>query len=194
MLASASTSRAALLRAAGLRFEALPAAIDEAPLKIALRAAGGSAEDAALALADQKAAAVAALRPDALVIGADQILVAGRHWFDKPDTLAAAAGHLRTLSGSTHRLATAVVLRQGDAVLWHHVVSPRLTMRPLSETFLAAYLAAEGEAVCASVGAYRLEGIGAHLFVAIAGEHAAILGLPLLALLAELRRRRLVLT
>jgi septum formation protein len=61
-------------------------------------------------------------------------------------------------------------------------------MRGFSEAFLDDYLAAEGEALTTTVGAYRLEGLGVHLFDAIEGEHAAILGLPLLPLLGFLRQ------
>jgi septum formation protein len=60
-------------------------------------------------------------------------------------------------------------------------------MRSFSDAFLDAYLAAEGEALCASVGGYRLEAMGVHLFSRVEGEHSAILGLPLLPLLGFLR-------
>ena len=60
-------------------------------------------------------------------------------------------------------------------------------MRAFGDEFLEAYLAAEGEAVLSSVGAYRLEGPGVQLFARVEGEHSAILGLPLLPLLDFLR-------
>ena len=72
--------------------------------------------------------------------------------------------------------------------LWHHLAEPRLTMRSFSDGFLAAYLAVEGESVTTTVGAYRLEGRGVHLFDRVDGDHAAILGLPLLPLLGFLRQ------
>lgn len=187
VLASQSTARAGLLQAAGLSFLVCPADLDEAPIKAAARAAGRDAGDAALALAEAKACAVSRDRPGALTIGADQILVCDGRWFDKPADRAEAASHLRALRGRTHTLATAVVLARDGAVIWRHRAEPRLTMRAFSDAFLADYLAAEGDAVRASVGAYRLEGLGAHLFTDVQGEHASILGLPLLALLAALR-------
>jgi septum formation protein len=61
-------------------------------------------------------------------------------------------------------------------------------MRRFSDAFLAAYLAAEGDAVTTTVGAYRLEGRGVHLFERVEGDHAAILGLPLVPLLGFLRQ------
>jgi septum formation protein len=188
ILASASVSRQTLLRAAGLIFAIQPADVEEAEVKRAARADGASADVAALKLAELKARRVARRDPDALVIGADQILTCGGEWFDKPADVPAAAVQLRTLRGRTHALATAVVcLRDGQHV-WHHVVQPRLTMRQFSDSFLDAYLAVEGSEVITTVGAYRLEGRGIHLFEQIEGEHAAILGLPLLELLGFLRR------
>jgi septum formation protein len=147
------------------------------------------AETAALRLADSKARAVALDEPDALVIGADQILVCNGVWFDKPADLAAAREQLRTLRGLAHVLVTAIVCHQGEQRVWQHVAMPRLVMRDFSDAFLDEYLALEGDAVTSTGGSYRLEGLGAHLFASIEGEHAAILGLPLLALLAFLRQQ-----
>ena len=188
VLASASASRRAVLTAAGLRFDVRPADVDEAALKHAARSEKADAATAALRLADAKAAWVAAAMPDALVVGADQILVCNGAWFDKPADLAAARTQLQMLRGRTHILATAVVCRRGGRSLWQYVAEPRLVMRRFSDGFLDAYLAMEGGHVLGSVGAYRLEGPGAHLFSDVNGEHTAILGLPLLPLLEFLRR------
>lgn len=188
VLASASTSRRALLAGAGLVFEARAAAVDEAEIKLAAQAEGLPAGEAALLLAAAKAERVARRDPEALVIGCDQLLVCGDRWFDKPADLAGAAEHLRALSGRPHVLETATVAWRGGRQVWQHLERPCLTMRPLSEAFIAAYLALEGEAVLTSVGAYRLEGPGVHLFSQVAGEHSAILGLPLLPLLGFLRQ------
>jgi len=188
VLASASTSRRAVLTAAGLRFDIRPADVDETALKHAAWSEKADAANAAVRLADAKAAWVAAAEPDALVIGADQILVCSGAWFDKPADLAAARMHLQTLRGRAHILATAVVCRRGRRRLWQHVEGPRLVMRRFSDAFLDAYLAMDGSHVLGSVGAYRLEGPGAHLFSRVDGEHTAILGLPLLPLLEFLRQ------
>jgi septum formation protein len=72
------------------------------------------------------------------------------------------------------------------------MAEPRLLMRDFSDAFLDAYLAAEGDAVTSTVGAYRLEGRGVHLFERVDGDHAAILGLPLLPLLGFLRQHGLL--
>ena len=188
ILASASVSRRALLRAAGLNFEVKPAQVDEAVVKHAARSDGQSAEQAALCLAELKARHVARQEPGALVIGADQILVCDDIWFDKPVSIAAAREQLLALRGRSHILATAVLCARGDEGLWHHIDQPRLTMRQFSDAFLDAYLAAEGASVTSTVGAYQLEGRGIHLFDRVEGDHSAILGLPLLPLLAFLRQ------
>jgi septum formation protein len=192
ILASASTARAAMLRAAGVEFTAIPASIDEGAIKRRFRDGGETAASCAMALAQAKARAVAAKHADSIVIGADQILVAGDEWFDKPADLAGAAVQLRRLSGRSHILATAACAVQGDSCLWTAMAAPELTMRHIGESFLALYIEAEGEAVLGSVGAYRIEGRGAQLFSRIEGDHFSILGLPLLELLAFLRGRGLL--
>lgn len=186
VLASQSAARAALLEAAGLRFEARPARVDEAAVKQACRAEGADAAETALTLAGLKARRIR--DPQALVIGADQLLVCGDAWFDKPEDRGGARGQLRTLRGQTHRLVTAVTCLRGGQEVWRHVAQPRLRMRAFSDAFLEDYLAAEGDAILSCVGAYRLEGLGVHLFDEVEGEHAAILGLPLLPLLGFLRQ------
>ncbi len=152
-------------------------------IKREARAEGVDAEVAALRLADAKAAAVARDEPDALVIGADQILVYDGVWFDKPVDVASARVQLRALRGHVHALVTAVVCHQGAGRVWQGIASPRLTMSEFSDDFLDCYLATEGDAVIGTVGVYRLEGRGIQLFDAVEGEYWAVLGLPMLELL-----------
>ena len=185
ILASASRTRQTLLSAAGLQFTSVPTAVDEAGVKQAARADGADADATALYLAELKARRVAQRTPDALVIGADQILVCGESWFDKPVDLDAAQAQLAALRGKTHTLNTAVLCMRGSQRLWHHVSRPRLTMRAFSDQFLDDYLAVEADRALTSVGAYRLEGPGVHLFDRVEGDHATILGLPLLPLLGS---------
>lgn len=188
ILASASATRRGLLERAGLRFEARAAAVDEAAIKEGAQAEGIPPADAATMLAEAKAMRIATREPEALVIGCDQLLVCEGRWFDKPQDLAAARAQLLALRGKRHELVTATVAWRRGERIWQDVTTPRLTMRDFSEEFLDAYLAAEGEAICASVGAYRLEGLGVHLMARIEGEHSAILGLPLPPLLRFLRQ------
>jgi septum formation protein len=194
ILASASPARAALLRAAAVDFTVEPAAIDEARVKHGSRQAGDSAIVCASALAAAKACSVSRLHPEAFVIGADQILAAGMEWFDKPDNLAEACAQLLVLRGRTHTLATAVCVARAGSALWHATSAPELTMRRFSDVFLEAYIAAEGDALLGSVGAYRLEGRGVQLFSRIIGDHFAVLGLPLVELLGFLRERGVIAT
>jgi septum formation protein len=189
VLASASPTRAHLLRAAGVPFEQRPAAVDEASLKEALRAEGVSAGDAAVALAELKAQRVASQMPDAIVLGADQILTCEERWFDKPQDRAEAQAQLGALAGRWHELATAVVAFRGGARVWHHLAVPRLWLRDPSPEFLQDYLDALGETALTSVGAYQIEGVGAQLLARIQGDHFAVLGLPLLTLLEFLREQ-----
>ncbi len=193
ILATASAARRAVLAAAGLRFTAEAAAVDEAAIKEAARAVGIPPGVAAMLLAEAKAQRIARRHPEALVIGADQLLVCEGRWFDKPPDMAAARAQLLALRGRPHELMTAMVCWRGGQRVWQHLARPRLTMRGFSDAFLDAYLALEGEAVLGSVGAYRLEGPGVQLFDAVEGEHSAILGLPLLPLLGFLRQHGVLL-
>jgi septum formation protein len=191
ILASASSARRAVLAAAGLQFEAVAASVDEAMIRESAHSEGLTAKETALLLADAKAARIASRRPEALILGADQILTCQmdgvERWFEKPVDPRAARAQLRLLRGRVHSLVTALVCWRDGSRVWQHVAVPCLEMRDVSDAFIDAYLAHEGDAVLASVGAYRLEGLGVQLFRSVEGEQAAILGLPLLPLLGFLR-------
>ncbi|WP_329603552.1 Maf family protein [Acidiphilium iwatense] len=188
VLASASATRRDMLLRAGVPIETAPAMIDEAGMKESAKADRLKAGELALMLAETKASRMSARRPEALVIGADQVLDCEGEWFDKPRDVAQAGAHIHRLRGRSHRLETAVVCMRGGAVIWHHAEAPRLSMRAVSDAFIADYLASEGEALLGSVGAYRLEGLGIQLFDRIEGDFFTILGLPLLPLLGFLRQ------
>jgi len=192
VLASASASRRALLRNAGLAVACEAARIDEDEIKVALKAEGADPERVAETLAELKAQRVSRRHAGALVIGADQMLDCNGVWFDKPSDRAHAAAHLKALSGREHRLISALCVVQDGARLWHHLEEARLTVRTLSDTFIDDYLDAVGDAALASVGAYQLEGLGAQLFGRIEGDYFTILGLPLLPLLDFLRNHKVV--
>jgi nucleoside triphosphate pyrophosphatase len=186
ILASASPSRRQLLASAGLSFAIEPSGVDEDEVKLSLIGEQASPQDIATTLAEMKAVRVSQRHRAALVIGADSTLACNGRLFDKPATLAAARRQLLALGGRVHELCSSVVVARDGVRLWHCSERAHLTMRPFTESFLDAYLARAGQAVCASVGAYQLEGLGAHLFSKVEGDYFTILGLPLLPLLSFL--------
>jgi nucleoside triphosphate pyrophosphatase len=194
VLASQSTSRARLLKAAGIEFETVPAKVDEDELKRSLTAAGQGVEAIADALAELKAIRVSTARPQDLVIGADQALSLEDELISKCAGLDEAAALLRRLRGRRHVLIGGLVLAKGGAPIWRHRSQATLSMRRFSDEFLADYLAREGAAILDAVGCYRLEATGAQLFDAIDGDYFAILGLALLPLLAALREQGAIAT
>jgi septum formation protein len=187
LLASGSSARAEMLAAAGVHCLVQVAAVDEAALKRQARARGCDGATTALLLAGAKAAAVSRLRPEALVIGADQMLVCEGVWLDKPQTPAEVVAQLRWLRGRWHRLISAASCWQYGKERWHGVAHADLRMRRFSESFLAAYAKSEAEAVTGALGGYHIEGMGMQLFTAVRGQTSVIRGLPLVRLLGFLR-------
>jgi septum formation protein len=186
ILASTSPSRRQLMANAGLSFEIDPSGVDEEEITRSLLAQRSSPQEIAEALAEMKALRVSSRRPGAFVVGGDSTLASSGRLFNKPPDMAAARKQLLALRGQTHELFSSVVVAKNGTRLWHWNERARLTMRPFNEAFLDTYLARAGEAVLTSVGAYQLEGLGAHLFSRVDGDYFTILGLPLLPLLSFL--------
>ena len=107
----------------------------------------------------------------------------------KPGSPAKARDPLIELRGDTHELVSAVAVAVGGQVIWSYEDVARLTMRAISNTFLGTYMAEMGDAVTQTVGAYKLEGLGIHLFDKVDGDYFTVLGLPVLPLLRFLRTR-----
>jgi septum formation protein len=191
ILASASKSRARLLETAGLSFIVEPPGLDEAVMR---QAVSGelTPHDIAEVLARAKAEAVSDLARKAYVIGADQVLVCGETVYAKPDSMEAARRQLLDLSGKKHTLHTAVAVATNGETIWAETTVATLTMRKLSPAFIGRYLAAAGEEVLSSVGAYQIESLGVQLFETIDGDYFSILGLPLIPLLDTLRREGVI--
>jgi nucleoside triphosphate pyrophosphatase len=191
LLASRSAARRAMLEAAGIPFEPVEAELDEEAAKAGLWGAGFDARGVAEELAQLKALSVEAAAGD-LVLGSDQTLERDDGTLlGKPASRDEAWGQLVSLRGATHHLhSAAVIARDGEAVWWH-CESVALTMRSFSDSFLRDYLDREWEQIRWSVGGYRIEGPGVQLFERIEGSHFAILGMPLLPLLAYLREQGL---
>lgn len=188
ILASASATRRAMLDAAGVPYKAQPSTIDESAYKQQL----GDPKAAALQLAVAKALDVSQAEPEAWVIGSDSIVSVDGRMFDKPASRNDAADHLRFFSGKTMELTSAVALARDGKVDWTHSETARLQVRPLSGNFVDSYLDQEWPQVGHCVGVFRIEGRGVNLFDNIAGDHFAILGMPLIPLLTALRQRDII--
>jgi septum formation protein len=188
VLASTSASRRAMLTAAGVAHEALPAHVDEDAVKAAM--AEVAPRDLADALAEMKAIKVSQRVPGTLVLGGDSVVaIEDGTLLDKPVDRADAERHLRMLSGKRHDLYSAAVIAENGRAVWRHVDRARLWVRPLSEAFIADYLDAEWPVISGCVGCYRVEGPGVQLFSRIEGSQFTILGMPLLQILDYLRTR-----
>jgi septum formation protein len=193
ILASSSKTRARLLEAAGLAFIVEPPGLDESVMRQAVGGAQSLApHDVAEVLARAKAEAVSDLARKAYVIGADQVLAVGDFIMSKPENMETARRQLLDLRGKTHTLHTAVAVATNGETIWAETTMATLTVRKLSPEFIGRYLAAAGEEVLSSVGAYQIESLGIELFDKIDGDYFSILGLPLIPLLDKLRREGVI--
>lgn len=179
ILASASPRRKELLAQIGVVPDRiLPADIDETPLK--------AEPPARLAerLAREKAAALSASSPEAIILAADTVVALGRRLLEKPAHEAEAAAFLRLLSGRNHRVYTGVAVARGER-LSARLVETRVAFKPLSEEEIAAYVASgdwRGKA-----GGYGIQGPAGAFVRRIVGSHPAVMGLPLYETMALLR-------
>lgn len=182
-----------MLSAAGVEHVAVAANVDENAVKSALLARKATPRDIADALAELKAVKVSQSHPGLLVLGGDSVVaLADGTLLDKPVDRADAAAHLRAMAGATHLLISAVVIARDGEPIWRHVDLARMTVRPLSDAFIEAYLDLEWPAIAGCVGCYRVEGPGVQLFSRIEGSHFTIMGMPLLPLLDYLCVQRVM--
>jgi len=191
-LASTSETRARLLRAVGLEIETVAPRVDEETLQASLSAEGIRPRDMADALAEAKAAKVAARFPDRLVLGCDQTAEADGALLTKPSSPRAAVEQISALAGGRHMLHAAAVLYDEGRPVWRQIETARMHMRPLSPAYVESYVARNWPAIGGSVGGYRLEEEGARFFTRVEGDHFAVQGLPLLPLLNYLATRGLI--
>lgn len=192
ILASTSPFRRAILANAGLIFDTDKPTIDERSVEAPLLASGATPSDIALVLAQAKALDVSARNPGKYVIGGDQTLSLDDDLLHKANTDEEARRKLLALAGKTHSLNSALAIAQDNQIVWEHVSTAHMTMRPLAPAYIGRYLAQIGAAAFQSVGAYQIEGPGINLFEKIDGDHFTIIGLPLLPLLAQLRRLEVI--
>lgn len=180
VLASTSRYRRELLERLRLPFETARPETDETPRP------GEAPAVLAQRLAVEKAAAVAARRPAAWVIGSDQCAELHGRPLSKPGNREAAIAQLRGMSGQAVRFHTAVCLRRGDACLQAADLTT-VHFRALSGAEIERYVDAEQPLDCA--GSFKSEGLGIALFDAIESrDPTALVGLPLIALCGLLRR------
>lgn len=194
ILASGSATRQRLLKDAGVDFQVVRPSVDEDVIRETLLGDGRDIDPADMAevLARAKAEDVSARHPGSVVIGADQVLACEGEIYSKPASLDEARDTLLSLRGRVHQLHSAVVIAVDGETQWVFVDTADMSMRQFSLAFLGRYLAEAGNDVLGSVGAYQLEGRGIQLFERFEGDYFTILGLPLLPLLNELRKRKLV--
>lgn len=189
ILASGSTIRAEMLRSAGVELETQIARVDEDAIKASMLAENARPRDIADTLAEMKARRVAMKHPEALVLGADQVLVCDGQPYDKPKTIEDARAQLKSLRGKAHELLSAAVVFEDGQPVWRYIGRAQLMMRDFSDEFLDEYISAQGDDILTSVGAYKLEGAGSQLFNRVQGDYFSVLGLPLLETLEFLRSR-----
>lgn len=187
ILASKSASRRAMLDAAGVAYEAIPADIDERAIEESLQ--GATPLEIAEVLSVAKAAALATEHPEALVLGSDSLVVVDGKRFDKPTSRENAAEHLRFFSGKVMELHSGAALVRGDTCEWSDTALAQLHVRELSEDFIAYYLEAEWPEIGYTVGCFRIEAMGVQLFSEIEGDQFTVLGMPLLAVMGALREQ-----
>ena len=184
ILASRSEGRANLLRAAGIECTIIPSSFDERAFESAHDL---EPNDLAIALARGKALAVSREHTGQLVLGADQVCNLDKTVLHKAASRDASRAQLTAMRGRSHSLHSAISLIQDERVIFEHVARATLTMRTFSDEFLQAYLDAMQDRVTRTVGGYEIEGIGLQLFEQVEGDHATIIGMPLLPLLPILR-------
>ena len=188
VLASKSKVRRQLLEEAAIPFACDSPNINERELESGLLNHGGKSDELPAVLAQAKALDVSRRRPGALCLGADQVLLLDGDIFHKAATVSEAEANLGQLLGRTHLLLSAFAIARNDQIIYCAQDSAAMTLRSLDPKQLACYLSCAGSDVLESVGGYMLEKSGVHLFKKIDGDHATILGLPMLKVLSCLRR------
>jgi septum formation protein len=179
ILASASPRRKALLAEAGVTFQVVVAPVAESSSRAL------SIRELTTWNAARKAIAVARLRRNAVVLGADTLVSLGGELIGKPANLAEAAKILRRLSGREHQVCTAVCLCSGSRPPLSFCVVSHVRFRALDEEQIASYLAAVDP--LDKAGAYAAQGDGRRIITRIRGSYTNVVGLPMGETLRALR-------
>jgi septum formation protein len=182
ILASTSPYRRALLRRLGVEFESADPRVKERHQE------GEAAAQRARRLALEKANAVAALRPDTVVIGSDQVAAVAGAILDKPGSEARCVAQLERLAGRTATFYTAcAVVDAENATVLEYLDETAVSFRTLSRAEIVRYVESERPLDCA--GGFKAEGLGIALFERMrTTDPTALIGLPLIWLAGALRR------
>lgn len=170
ILASQSPRRIDLLHKMELKFEIIPASVEE------VTDGAQPPEENALALAHQKAAHVARKHPGSFVLGADTIVVLDRTLLGKPQNAQEAEAMLTALSGRAHQVITGVALIDPEGVHSGHAEVSTVRIKELDKETIRRYI--EGGEPMDKAGAYAIQGEGATLVEAWSGSWTNIVGLP----------------
>ena len=194
ILASSSKSRQTLLKNAKIDFLVKRPFVDEESIRESAIAEKTTLQECAILLAEIKGRQIALSNTEAFVIASDQILESKGIGFSKPKTLEKAKEQLSELQGNTHMLHTSVVVFSGGKRIWHHLSSPTVTLRSLTDIEIDDYLEEIGNEALKTPGCYQIENQGCHIISSFKGSFYDILGIPLLPLLEFLRLHGLVST
>ncbi len=186
ILASGSAARAQMLQNAGVPFEKIPADIDEQA--IIEKKSNEPIATITEKLAASKSLYVSAIKKNALVIGSDQTLEFNGALISKSKSEDEAFEKLKSMSGKTHFLHSAVCVSLNNKVVFSDIATARLQMHDLNENTIRQYMKSDPDALTSCVGGYKIEGHGAWLFREIHGDNFTIMGMPLLPLLSFLRK------
>ena len=194
ILASSSKSRQTLLKNAKVDFLVKRPFVDEESIRESAIAEKTTLRECAILLAEMKGHQIALSNTESFVIASDQILECEGIGFSKPKSLEKAKEQLGELQGNTHMLHTSVVVFSNGKRIWHHLSSPTVTIRSLTDIEIDDYLKEIGNEALNTPGCYQIENQGCHIISSFNGSFYDILGIPLLPLLEFLRLHGLVST
>jgi septum formation protein len=180
ILASASPRRRQLLASARIEFDVVESNVPEQHI------AGEPPHDYAMRMARDKARAVSSRFPDAIVVGADTIVVCEDRILEKPADVADARRMLTRLSGRTHTVITAFALARASTILESSPVESRVTFRKLADAEIDRYIATDEP--FDKAGAYGIQGVGGGFISHVDGSRDNVMGLPTDAVVAALGR------
>lgn len=187
-LASENSVAMRLLGNAGITVDVMAADLDDRALEEPLEETGASPEDFALVLAEAKATEMSGRYPGLLFLGCEQVWSLDDEILHAPADMEEARRRLLLLSGKTHHVTVAVVLARDGEVLWRRTDVAGITMLTLDPGFIGRYMAVVGADGLQTANLCRIDGAGVQLVETIEGDVFTAAGVPMLPLLAELRR------